>query len=127
MRALLLLPFVMLLAACPNPFAGDGSRTVTLANRSSNAFIYVAIDLQAGPVVDPNPAIDPAQVPERIIAPGEARPLDIHDYSGEGVLLFLYEIPHTDQAGPVPLSRIVRVTAGELARMHHRIVIDDDE
>ncbi|HEX6912187.1 MAG TPA: hypothetical protein VF142_17420 [Longimicrobium sp.] len=125
MRALLL-PFVMLLAACPDPFAGGGSRTVMLANGSSNAFVYVAIDLRDGPVVDPNPAIDPAQVPERIIAPGEARPLDVHDYSGEGVLLFLYEIPATDQAGPVPLSRIVRVTAGDLARMHNRIVIDDE-
>lgn len=123
MRALLLLPILVLLAACPDPFSGGGEGGVTLANRTDNAFVYVAFDLADGPLVDPNPAIDPAQVPGRIIAPGEARSIDITDYSGEGVLLFIYEIPATDQAGPVPLSRTVRVSAGELRRMNNRIVI----
>jgi hypothetical protein len=125
MRALLLLPLTLLLAACPNPFSSGGG-PVTLANQSANAFVYVAIDLEDAPLVDPAPTIDPAQVPERIITPGEARSLDIADYSGSGVVLFLYEIPHTDQAGPVPMTRIVRVNASQLARMDHRIVIDEE-
>lgn len=124
MRTLMLLPILMLLAACPDPFGGAAAGDVVLANRTANAFVYVAFDLADGPLVDPNPAIDPAQAPERVVAPGEARSIDITDYSGEGVLLFIYEIPATDQAGPVPLSRTVRVSAGELRRMNNRIVID---
>ncbi len=125
MRALLL-PLLTMLAACANPFSGDGGPGVTLANESSRAVVFSAVDLRYGPLVDPVPALDPAQVPERVLVPGEARALDIPEYSGEGVLLFLYEVPAGHAGGPVPFTRIVQVTAAELARLHHRVVLADD-
>jgi hypothetical protein len=124
MRTLLVALCLPLVAACANSFGGDGGGVV-LANRTARAFLYVAFDLADAPLVDPNPAIDPAEAPERLVAAGEQRTIEVPGDSGEGVLLFLYEIPSQDHAGPVPLSRTVRVPAADLRRLHNRIVIDE--
>ncbi|HEY0015851.1 MAG TPA: hypothetical protein VGC13_06010 [Longimicrobium sp.] len=123
-RPLLTLLLVAFAAACSTPFGG-GDGPPVLVNRTRNALLYVAFDLRDGPLVDPNPAIDPADAPERLVAAGDQRAIILADYSGEGVLLFLYEIPAQDRAGPVPLSRTLRVTQAELLRNRGRIVIDE--
>src|SRR5688572_17510991 len=66
MRALLILP-ILLLAACSTPSGKDGGGVV-LVNRTDNALLYMAFDLEDGPLVDPNPAIDPRNTPERLVA-----------------------------------------------------------
>ena len=60
------------------------------------------------------------------MAAGEQRSIVIPEKESGGVLLFIYEIPAADRAGPVPLSRTVRLTREELLRMNNRIVLDDD-
>jgi hypothetical protein len=126
MRALLLLPIVVMLAACAGPFAGDGAGDVVLANRTDHPLLFVALDLGLGPVVDPMPQMDPTQHPERLVEAGAQRTIDVPHYTGEGVLLFLYESPAQDHAGPWPLTRVVQVKEEELLRMHNRIVIDEE-
>lgn len=126
MRALLIVILAALSAACSTPFGAGGDSPPLVVNRTSNAFIYSAFDLKDAPLIDPLPAIDPARVPERLVAAGGQAALNLTDYSGTGVLLFLYEIPSRDHAGPVPLSGSVRVTHAELLLKHHRIVIDEE-
>jgi hypothetical protein len=123
-RPLLTVLLVAFAAACSTPFGGGDGHPV-LVNRTANALLYVVFDLQDGPLVDPNPAIDPADAPERVVAAGDQRTILLDDYSGEGVLLFLYAIPAQDRAGPVPLGRILEVTQAELLRSRGRIVIDE--
>lgn len=125
MRMLLAAASILLLAACAAPVGEGGSADApVLVNRTANAFIYVAFDLEDAALVDPNPSLDPAQVPERIVAAGGEVEIDVQQTSGEGVLLFLYEIPAHDVAGPVPLTRTLRVTRAELVASRGRIVID---
>jgi hypothetical protein len=126
MRALLIVIVAALAAACSMPFGAGGDSRALLVNQTRNAFVYSAIELKDAPLFDPMPAVDPARASERVVAAGGQAALDLPDYSGTGVLVFLYEIPSQDHAGPVPLSRAVRVTHGELLRMHHRIVIDEE-
>ena len=126
MRTLIAALLLPLLAACSSSSLGGGDGSPVLVNRTGNALLYVAFDLALAPMVDPNPAIDPADAPERVVASGEQRPIEIADNESGGVLLFIYEIPATDRAGPVPLSRTVQVTSAELLRMNNRIVIDDE-
>lgn len=116
---------VLLLAACAAPVAERGSAAApVLVNRTATAFVYVAFDLADAGLVDPNPAIDPAAAPEHVVAAGAEAEIQVEQTSGEGVLLFLYEIPAGGHAGPVPLSRTVRVTRAELAASGGRIVIE---
>lgn len=122
MRAMLIPILVSLAAACSTP-PGETEAGPVLVNRTGNALLYVAFNLADGALVDPNPAIDPAEAPERIVAAGAQQAIDIPDYAVEGVLLFIYEIPSPDHTGPVPLSRTVRVTHPELLAMQNRIVI----
>ena len=119
--AAVLLP---LLASCSNASLSGRDGNPVLVNRTGNALLYVAFDLSQAALVDPNPAIDPADAPERLVAAGDQRTLSIAEYE-EGVLLFIYEISATDRSGPVPLSRTVRLTRAELLRMNNRIVLDD--
>lgn len=127
MRMLITVVTVLLLAACAAPAGGSGSTAApVLVNRTANAFVYVAFDLAEGALVDPNPAIDPAAMPERVMAAGAEAEIDVEETSGEGVLLFLYEIPAPSAAGPVPLSRTVRVTRAELIASGGRIVIEPE-
>jgi hypothetical protein len=121
MRMLLTTLAFVLLAACANSFSGDGGGIV-LANRTDHALLYAAFGLADAALVDPNPAIDPAQAPERRVPAGEQRTLQVSGDPAEGVVLFLYDIP-PGHAGPVPLSRTVRVTAEELRQMQNRIAI----
>jgi hypothetical protein len=125
MRTLIAALLMALAAACSNASLSGGDGSPVLVNRTGNAVLYVAFDLSEAPLVDPNPAIDPLDAPERLVAAGDQRPLDIAEYEGGGVLLFIYQIPASDRAGPVPLSRTLRVTREELARMGNRIVLDD--
>ncbi|HLM66929.1 MAG TPA: hypothetical protein VK358_05335, partial [Longimicrobium sp.] len=125
MRTLILSLLAALLAACSSSSLGGGDGRPVLVNRTGNAVLYAAFNLSEAPLVDPNPALDPAEAPERLVAAGDQRPLAIVDYEGGGVLLFIYEIPATDRAGPVPLSRTIRLTREELARMNNRIVLDE--
>ncbi|HEX6039353.1 hypothetical protein [Longimicrobium sp.] len=125
MRMLIAALSVLLLAACADPAGGNGSAAApVLVNRTATAFVYAAFDLADAGLVDPNPAIDPAMVPERVVAAGAEAEIQVEQTSGEGVLLFLYEIPAGDHAGPVSLSRTVRVTRAELIASGGRIVID---
>jgi hypothetical protein len=125
MRMLIAALLMPLLAACSSSSLGGGDGQPVLVNRTGNAVLYVAFDLSQAPLVDPNPAIDPAEAPERLVAAGDQRPITIEGYEGEGVLLFIYEIPAMDRAGPVPLSRTVRLTREELARTGNRIILDE--
>jgi hypothetical protein len=125
MRPLLIVLLVSLVAACSTPLAGDGDSRPVLVNQSSNALLYVAFDIGDGTAVDPNPAIDPADAPERVVAAGGQRAINITDYSGDGVLLFIYKIPAQDYAGPVPLTRIMQIPRAELLQNRGRIVIDE--
>ena len=124
MRAMLIPILVSLAAACSTPPGGTDAGPV-LVNRTANALLYVAFNLADAALVDPNPALDPAEAPDRRVAAGAQQAIDIPDYAAEGVLLFIYEIP-PDHAGPVPLSRTVRVTQAELLGMQNRIVIEDE-
>ncbi len=125
MRPLLIVLLVSLVAACSTPFAADGDSRPVLVNQSSNALLYVAFDIGDGTAVDPNPAIDPADAPDRLVAAGGERAIDLADYSGEGVLLFIYKIPAQDYAGPVPLTRTLQVSRAELRQNRGRIVIHE--
>lgn len=124
MRTLVAALLVVLLAACSASPVSGGGGTPVLVNRTGNALLYVAMNLSAAPLVDPMPAMDPANAPERLVAAGDQRPIVIADYEGDGVLLFIYEIPAADRAGPVPLSRTVSLTRAELLLAGNRIVLD---
>lgn len=123
----MLIPVLVLLAAaCSSSFGGDGAASsLVLVNRTDHALLYVAFNLEEAALVDPNPFIDPADAPERLVPAGTERTLDLPDYTGGGVVLFLYEIPAQDRAGPVPLSRTLQFTAAELARSRGRMVVED--
>jgi hypothetical protein len=125
MRAMLITILVSLAAACSAPIGAGGDGRPVLVNRTDNALLYVAFNLDQAGLVDPNPAIDPKDAPERLVAAGAQTVIDLPDYSGEGVLLFIYEIPAQDRAGPVPLSRTVRISPEDLLRAQNRIIIED--
>jgi hypothetical protein len=124
MRALLIV-ILAALAACVTPFGEGGDPRPLLVNRTGNALLYVAFGLEDAPLVDPNPAIDPADAPERLVADGAELAIEVSGYSGSGVLLFIYEIPAQDHAGPVPISRTIRVSRAQLLRADGRIVIGE--
>lgn len=126
MRMLLAAVSVLLLAACAAPPATGRSAAPVLVNRTANALIYAAFDLEEAALVDPNPAIDPASARDRTVPAGAEAQIAYDETSGEGVLLFLYEIPAGNPAGSVPLSRTVRVTRAELQASQGRIVIDPE-
>jgi len=126
MRPLLAALALLLLAGCADPFGGGGKVRPVLVNRTATPLLYVAFDLADGPLIDPNPVIDPADAPEQVVQAGTQRPIAVSGDSGQGVLLFLYEFPSAEHAGIVPLSRTVTVSAGELVRSHARIVIDEE-
>lgn len=121
LAAALLVP---LLAACSGVFVSGGGGTPVLVNRTGHALLYVAFGLSQAALVDPSPALDPASAPERLVPDGDQRPITLAEEDGEGLVLFIYDIPVADRAGPVPLSRTVRLTHDELLRMNHRIVLD---
>jgi hypothetical protein len=123
MRALLLLP-LLLLSACSTLFGTDDPRRLVLANRTDNALLYVAFG--SGPVVDPQPALEFAENRDRMVAAGEQRAIEVSSYTGEGVTVFVYEIPSQDHAGAVPLTRTLRVSERDLARTHGRIIVDEE-
>lgn len=124
MRILLAAALLPLLAlACSSASVSGGDGVPVLVNRTGGALLYAAFDLSAAALVDPQPALDPAEAQDRLVAAGEEQPLRIDGYE-EGVLLFIYEVPAADRAGPVPLSRTVRVTREELLRMNNRIVLE---
>lgn len=122
----MLIPVLVLLAAaCSSSFGGEGSGSpLVLVNRTDHALLYVAFNLEEAALVDPNPLIDPQDAPERLVPAGAERTIDLPDYSGQGVVLFLYDIPAQDRAGPVPLSRTLQFTAAELARSRGRMVVE---
>ncbi len=124
MPMLLTLVVAGLVAACSSSLGGGGESGLMLVNRTGSALLFVAMDLSASGLVDPNPALNVEENRERLVAAGEERAIEIPDYAGEGVLLFLYEVPAADHAGPVPLTRTVQVTREELLRMNNRIVIE---
>ncbi|HST60341.1 MAG TPA: hypothetical protein VLK84_16660 [Longimicrobium sp.] len=125
MPMLLTLVVAGLVAACSSSLGGggDGGGPV-LVNRTGGALLFVAMDLSASGLVDPNPALNVEEHRDKLVAAGEERAIEIPDYAGDGVLLFIYEIPAADHAGPVPLTRTVQVTREELLRMNGRIVIE---
>lgn len=123
MPMLLTLVVAGLVAACSSSLGGHGDSGPVLVNRTGGALLFVGMNLSASGLVDPQPALRPDEHAERRVAAGEERAIVIPDYEGEGVLLFLYEIPAADHAGPVPLSRTVQVTREQLLRMNDRIVI----
>jgi hypothetical protein len=122
---LLTLVLAGLVAACSSSLGGGGGEGgPMLVNRTGNALLFVAMNASAAGLVDPNPALSVEENRERLVAAGDERAIEIPDYEGEGVLLFLYEIPAADHAGPVPLTRMVQVTREELLRMNNRIVVE---
>lgn len=124
MPMLLTVVLAGLVAACSSSLGGAGASGPVLVNRTGNALLFVAMNQSAAGLVDPNPALNVEENRERLVAAGDERAIEIPDYEGEGVLLFIYEIPAADHAGPVPLTRTVQVTREELLRMNNRIVVE---
>jgi hypothetical protein len=128
MRAMLIpILLVSLAAACTsaNSYGNDAAFGPVLVNRTENALIYSVFPLEEAGLVDPNPAIDPAEAAERRVPAGEERAMTISGWPGDGVVVFIYEIPANHAGGTVPLSRTLQVTGEDLARTQGRIVVEN--
>lgn len=117
---------VLLMAACANPFSGGGAGDVLLVNRTDRALLYLALPRADAAVVDPNPAWNPQEHLDRMVAAGEERWIDVEGSAADGVVLFLYAVPPADMVSPVPLWRVLAVEGGELRRMSNRVVVQDE-
>lgn len=129
MRAMLIpILLVALAAACSSAssYGNDLAYAPVLVNRTDHAVVYAVFLLEEAGLVDPNPAIDPAEAADRRVPAGEERQMTISGWAGDGVMVFIYDIPPNHAGGRVPLSRTLQITGEELARMHGRIIIEDE-
>lgn len=118
MRDLLLLAFACLGYACFSPPPGDGSEAgVWVENAGENAVLFSIFELEQSNLVDPAPTMQVEEHPDRLLAPGERRMVQVEGYArGGAVRLFLYDVPAGRRSGPVPQSRMITVTPAELQR-----------
>ncbi|HEX2079206.1 MAG TPA: hypothetical protein VHG08_15885 [Longimicrobium sp.] len=125
MRDLLLLTFACVGYACFSPPSGarsDGGLWVE--NAGESAVLFSIFELEQSHLVDPAPAMQVEEHPDRLLEPGQRRRVQVEGYvRGDAVRLFLYDVPAGQRTGPVQQSRMITVSHEELLRSGYLVRI----